>query len=99
MHSRLRRAIVLVTVLGSAFVGPTAASAEQPTVVLLTLADGTACRGRITGTTFNLVDTRANYACTDGRWVMGEPFTLGDGRQVGLLARTILEGHRERDES
>jgi hypothetical protein len=98
MHSRLIRVIALVILLGSTLVSPVGAQA-QPTVVLLTLADGTACRGPITGTTFNLVDQRANYACTDGRWILGEPFSLGDGRQVAMLGRTILQGQRVSDDS
>jgi hypothetical protein len=73
-------------------------SADQPTVNVLVLADGTACRGPITGTTFSVVDQRANFACTDGRWVLGEPFGLGDGRQVALLAHTILAGQRVSDD-
>ena len=46
-----------------------------------------------------LVDQRANYACTEGRWIIGEPFTLADGRQVALLGRTILQGQRASDNS
>ena len=92
-------AIALIAVLGSTLVWPANAGAQQPTVVLLTLVDGTACRGPITGTTFNIVDLRANYACTDGRWILGEPFNLGDGRQVAMLGRTILQGQRISDDS
>src|SRR5262252_887267 len=89
-------ALALVALLGAALIQPATVSAQQPTVSLLTLVDGTACRGPITGTTFSLVDARANYACTDGRWILGEPLTLGDGRQVAMLGRTILQGQRAR---
>jgi hypothetical protein len=71
--------IAVIALLGATLMLPSIASAEEPTVELLTLTDGTACRGPITGTTFTLIDQRANYACTDGRWVLGEPFTLADG--------------------
>ena len=97
MDFRFFRAIALVALLSGSLLWPVRVSADQPTVVLLTLVDGTACRGPITGTTFNLVDARANYACTDGRWIMGEPYTLGDGRQVAMLSRTILQGQRASD--
>lgn len=99
MHSRLSRAVMLVALIGPALFSPARASAEQSLVVLLTLVDGTACRGPISGTTFNLVDQRANYACTDGRWILGEPFNLGDGRQVAMLGRTILQGQRVSDDA
>jgi len=98
-HTRLARGIALVALLGSTLVSPVGASAEQPSVALLTLTDGTACRGPITGTTFSLIDQRANYACTDGRWIFGEPLTLGDGRQVAMLGRTVLQGERVSDNS
>jgi hypothetical protein len=99
LRSRLSRVFPLVAFLGSMLVLPAGASADQqqPTVVQFTLLDGTACRGPITGTTFTLLDQRANYACTDGRWIMGEPLTLGDGRQVAMLGRTILQGQRASD--
>src|SRR5258708_32823561 len=97
MDFRFFRAIALVALLSGSLLSPVRVGADQPSVVLLTLVDGTACRGPITGTTFNLVDTRANYACTDGRWIMGEPYTLGDGRQVARLSRTILQGGRASD--
>ena len=73
-------------------------NAEQSSLNALVLADGTTCRGPITGTTFSLFDQRAEYACTDGRWVLGEPFGLGDGRQVALLAHTIAAGQRASDD-
>jgi hypothetical protein len=85
MHSRLYRLIAFVALVGSTLISPANALAEQPTVVLLTLVDGTTWRGPITGTTFNLVDAHANYACTDGRWILDEPLALGDGRQVAML--------------
>jgi hypothetical protein len=99
MHTRFYRTIALVTMVGWTVVFPVRAMAEQSTVTLLTLIDGTACRGPITGTTFNLVDLRANYACTDGRWILGDPFTMGDGRQIALLANTILAGQRVSDDA
>jgi hypothetical protein len=92
-------AATLAIVLVSSASASTAQGAPQPTVVLFTLVDGTACRGPINGTTFNLVDQRANYACTDGRWILGEPFDMGDGRQVAMLGRTILQGQRVSDDS
>ena len=98
MHVRLSRAVVLVALLGAMLIPPATASA-QSSVVLLTLVDGTACRGPITGVTFSLIDQRANYACTDGRWILGEPFTLGDGRQVALLGLTIVLGQRASDDA
>jgi hypothetical protein len=98
MRSRLYRAVALVALLAATLVPPASAGETQSAVVLLTLVDGTACRGPITGTTFNIVDTRASYACTDGRWILGEPYSLADGRQVAMLARTILQGQRVRDE-
>jgi hypothetical protein len=70
MHFRLNRALALVALLGAILMPPATASADQPSVTLVTLVDGTACRGPITGTTFNLVDARGNYACTDGRWIL-----------------------------
>jgi hypothetical protein len=84
--------VALFVLVGSTLVVPASASAEQGTVVLLTLVDGTACRGPIVGTTFSLVNAGANYACTDGRWIMGEPLSLADGRQTAMLARTALQG-------
>jgi hypothetical protein len=102
-HIRCRvLAAVSVALLGSTLASPAAAASSvlaQSAVVLLMLADGTACRGPITGTTFNLIDQRANYACTDGRWILGEPFTLGDGRQVALLGRTIVQGQLASDDA
>jgi hypothetical protein len=99
IRSRLYRVIGLVALLGLTLVFPASPTEAQSAVVLLTLIDGTACRGPITGTTFNIVDQRANYACTDGRWILGEPFDLGDGRQVAVLGRTILQGQRVSDDS
>src|SRR5215467_293214 len=64
---------------------------------MLTLVDGTACRGPITGTTFMLLDQRANYAGTDGRWIIGQPLSLADGRQTATLARTVQLGQPVRD--
>lgn len=97
MHARSYRVLALVALLGSMLISPATAGAQQPAVVLLTLVDGTACRGPITGTTFNLVDQRADYACTDGRWILGEPFNLGDGRQVAMLGRSVAQGERATD--
>src|SRR5262249_47697029 len=100
MHTRLYRAIALLALLGPSPVAP-AASAQSaptpPTLTLLTLVDGTACRGPINGTTFTLLDQRANYACTDGRWIIGQPFSLADGRQTATLARTVQQGQPVRD--
>jgi hypothetical protein len=96
------RLFPLVVILGAMLVWPASTSADQPqptqpNVVVLTLVDGTACRGPITGTTFTLLDQHANYACTDGRWIVGDPLTLADGRQVAMLGRTILQGQRVSD--
>jgi hypothetical protein len=98
MSVPLSRVLAFVALLGATLLPPATASAAQPNVVLLTLVDGTACRGPITGNTFTLVDARANYACTDGRWILGEPITMGDGRQTAMLARTILQGQRANDQ-
>jgi hypothetical protein len=97
MHFRFNRALALVALLGATLLPPASASADQPSVTLITLVDGTACRGPITGTTFMLVDQRANYACTDGRWIIGEPLSLADGRQTATLARTVQQGQPVRD--
>jgi hypothetical protein len=97
MHFRLNRALALVALLSATLLPPASASADQPSVVLIPLVDGTACRGPITGTTFLLVDQRANYACTDGRWIIGEPLSLADGRQTATLARTVQQGQTVRD--
>jgi hypothetical protein len=101
MFSLLFRPMALLALLGGMLIAPATTSADQsqPGVVLITLTDGAACRGPITGTTFNLVDQRATYACTDGRWILGEPFTLPDGRQIAMLGRTILQGQRASDSS
>jgi hypothetical protein len=99
MRTQAYRALSLGMVFILTLAWPASVGAEQPTVNVLVLADGTACRGPITGTTFSVVDQHANYACTDGRWVMGQPFGLGDGRQVALLAHTILAGQRASDDA
>jgi hypothetical protein len=96
MHYRLNRALALISLLGVTLIPPATASAQQPSVSLFTLVDGTACRGPITGTTFTLVDQHANYACTDGRWILGEPMSLADGRQIAMLARTVQQGESVR---
>jgi hypothetical protein len=98
MHARLYRAVALTALLGSTLISPVRANSPESAIVLITLSDGTACRGPIEGTTFNLVDSRANYACSDGRWILGEPFSLADRQQVAMLARVILQGQRVREE-
>jgi hypothetical protein len=98
MHFRLDRALALVSLLCATLLPPASVSADQPSVVLITLVDGTACRGPITGTTFTMVNARATYACTDGRWILGEPFSLADGRQTAMLARTVLQGQPLHDD-
>jgi len=91
-------AVALVALLSTMLIPPATASAEQSSVVLLTLVDGTACRGPITGTTFSLIDQRANYACTDGRWIIGEPLALAHGRQTAMLARTVQQSQPVHDD-
>jgi hypothetical protein len=98
MHARLYRAVALTALLGSTLISPVRANSPESAIVLITLSDGIACRGPIEGTTFNLVDARANYACTDGRWIIGEPLSLADGRQTVVLTRTVLQGQPVRDD-
>jgi hypothetical protein len=98
MHARLYRAVAVVALLGSILVSPVRASAPEDAIVLITLADGMACRGPIEGTTFTLVNLRANYACTDGRWILGEPLSLADGRQTAALVRTVQQGQLVHDD-
>jgi hypothetical protein len=81
MPSRLYRAVALIPLLGAWLVSPVHASAPEDTIVLIKLTDGVACRGPIECTTFVLASLRANYACTDGRWIVGEPLDLGDCRR------------------
>ena len=98
MCTRAYRALSVGVAFVLALAWPLSVRAEQPSLSVLVLADCTVCRGPITGTTFSLVDQRADFACTDGRWVLGEPFDLGDGRRVALLAHTILAGQRASDD-
>jgi hypothetical protein len=98
MHARLYRAVAAVALLGATLVSPVRAGAPQDAIVLITLVDGVACRGPIEGTTFALAGLRANYACTDGRWILGEPLSLADGRQTAMLARTVAQGQPVRDD-
>jgi hypothetical protein len=98
MHARLYRAVALTALLGSTLISPVRANSPESAVVLITLVDGIACRGPIEGTTFSLVNARANYACTDGRWIIGEPLSLPDGRQTAMLTRTVLQGQPVRDD-
>jgi hypothetical protein len=99
MRSQAYRALSVGAVFILMLAWPASVGAEQPALSVLVLADGTACRGPITGTTFSLVDQRADYVCTDGRWVLGEPFGLGDGRQAALLAHAVLAGQRTSDDA
>jgi hypothetical protein len=72
MRSALFRIAAVFALLGSALVLPAIASAQQqPTAIVITLLDGTQCRGRTGEAPFSAVDVRANYECIDGRWGYG----------------------------
>jgi hypothetical protein len=77
MHLRLSHAITLIDPLAQRLFRLPVRAKHNPRL-------SCSLSWTIIGTSFNLVDQRANYACTDGRWILGDPFTLGDGRQVAM---------------